>query len=213
VHNPTGTTIAPHIAFRMLQVAERCEFTIVEDDVFSDLQTDPTPRLATLDQLNRVLYVRSFSKTLSSSVRVGFIACRQDHVDALASIKMLSSITSSPFAERLIYLILVDGHYRKYLARLRARLDEARLKVVRMFESIGIELFVEPTDGMYLWARFPEVSNSLTVAERAAHEGIMLAPGTVFHPQMGTSPWMRFNIPVCADPSLKSPYLDTVWSI
>ena len=38
---------------------------------------------------------------------------------------MLTSITSSQFTERLIYLMLVDGHYRKYLARLQERLGEA----------------------------------------------------------------------------------------
>ena len=45
------------------------------------------------------------------------------------------------------------GHYRKYLSRLRERLGEARLNVVRAFARIGLELFVEPADGMFLWAR------------------------------------------------------------
>jgi DNA-binding transcriptional MocR family regulator len=43
----------------------------VEDDIFCDLQMKTTPRLATLDQLDRVIYARSFSKTLSGSLRVG----------------------------------------------------------------------------------------------------------------------------------------------
>ena len=80
--------MAPHIAFRVLQVAERCDFTIVEDDVFSDLQRALTPRLATLDQLNRVIYVRSFTKTLSGSLRVGFVASRPNLIESLADIKM-----------------------------------------------------------------------------------------------------------------------------
>jgi hypothetical protein len=59
----------------VLQAAERHSFMIVEDDIFCDLQMKTTPRLATLDQLGRVIYVRRFSKTLSGSLRVGFIAC------------------------------------------------------------------------------------------------------------------------------------------
>jgi DNA-binding transcriptional MocR family regulator len=203
MHNPTGSMMAPHIAFRVLQVAERCNFTIVEDDVFSDLQADPTPRLATLDQLNRVIYVRSFSKTLSGSLRVGFVACRPSLIESLADIKMLTSITSSEFTERLIYLVLVDGHYRKYLARLRTRLDEARFNVIRTFERIGVELFAEPADGMYVWARFPQIQDSLALAERAASEGFMLAPGAMFNPQLDLSPWMRFNVALCDDPRLQ----------
>jgi DNA-binding transcriptional MocR family regulator len=109
VQNPTGTTMTPHNAFRVLQVAERCDFTVVEDDVCSDLQRALTPRLATLDQLNRVIYVRSFTKTVSASMRVGFVASRPDLIDRLADIKILTSITSSELTERVIYQMLVDG--------------------------------------------------------------------------------------------------------
>ena len=108
VQNPTGTDMSPHVAFRVLQAAERHNFTVVEDDVFCDLQVKTTPRLATLGQLDHVIYARSFSKTLSGSLRVGFVACSQNIANELADIKMLSSITTSPFTERLIYLMLVD---------------------------------------------------------------------------------------------------------
>jgi DNA-binding transcriptional MocR family regulator len=199
MHNPTGTDMSPHVAFKVLQTAERHNFTVVEDDIFCDLQVKTTPRLATLDQLNRVIYARSFSKTLSGSLRVGFVACSQDIANQLADIKMLTSITSSQFTERLIYLMLVDGHYRKYLSRLHERLGEARLDVVRAFERIGLELFVEPADGMFVWARFPHIADSLALAEAAQRDGIMLAPGAVFRPHLERSPWMRFNVAVCED--------------
>src|ERR1700732_3077431 len=161
MQNPTGTDMSPHVAFKILQAAARHNFTVVEDDIFCDLQVKTTPRLATLDQLNRVIYVRSFSKTLSGSLRVGFVACTRDIANELADIKMLTIITTSQFTERLIYLMLVDGHYRKYLSRLHERLGAARLDVVRAFERIGLELFVEPADGMFVWARFPHVEDSL----------------------------------------------------
>ena len=199
MQNPTGTDMSPHVAFKVLQAAERHNFAIVEDDIFCDLQVKPTPRLATLDQLNRVIYARSFSKTLSGSLRVGFVACAQDIVDELADIKMLTSITSSQFTERLIYLMLVDGHYRKYLSRLHERLGEARLNVVRAFERIGLESFVEPTDGIFIWARLPNVDDSLALAEASQRDGVMLAPGAVFRPHLERSPWMRFNVAVCDD--------------
>jgi len=200
VQNPTGTTMTPHTAFRVLQVAERCNFTIVEDDVCSDLQRALTPRLATLDQLNRVIYVRSFTKTISASMRVGFVASRMDLIDRLADIKMLTSITSSELTERLIYQMLVDGHYRKHLARLWARLDEARHNVIRTFERIGVELFAEPADGLYVWVRFPGIEDSVALSDQAAREGIVLAPGQTFSPQLNQSPWMRFNVALSDNP-------------
>jgi DNA-binding transcriptional MocR family regulator len=200
MQNPTGTDMSPHVAFRVLQLAERHGFHVVEDDIFCDLQGKQTPRLATLDQLNRVIYARSFSKTLSGSLRVGFLACAQPLAGDLADVKMLTSVTSSQFTERLIYLMLVDGHYRKFLARLHERLGEARRNVIRAFEQIGIELMVEPNDGMFAWGRFPHIEDSLPLAQKAMRDGIMLAPGTVFRPHLERSAWMRFNLAVCDDP-------------
>jgi DNA-binding transcriptional MocR family regulator len=175
----------------------------VEDDIFCDLQVKATPRLATLDQLNRVIYARSFSKTLSGSLRVGFVACAQPIANELADIKMLTNITTSQFTERLIYLMLVDGHYRKYLARLHERLNAARINVVHAFEEIGLEIFTEPNSGMFIWARFPQVEDALPLAEAAARDGIMLAPGAVFRPHLERSPWMRFNVAVCEEPRVQ----------
>ena len=198
MQNPTGTDISPHVAFRVLQAAERHNFVIVEDDIFSDLQGRQTPRLATLDQLNRVIYARSFSKTLSGSLRVGFVACSRSLANQLADIKMLTTITTSQFTERLIYLMLVDGHYRKYLTRLQERLGEARINVARAFERIGFELFVEPSGGMFVWARVPDVEDSVALAE-ASERRIVLAPGVLFRPHLDRSAWMRFNVVVCDD--------------
>jgi DNA-binding transcriptional MocR family regulator len=66
-----------------------------------------------------------------------------------------------------------------------------------------LELFVEPADGMFLWARFPHVEDSLALAEASQRDGIMLAPGTVFRPHLERSPWMRFNVTVCDDPGVQ----------
>jgi len=200
MQNPTGTDMSPHIAFRVLQAAERQDFMIVEDDIFSDLQTNVTPRLATLDRLNRVLYARSFSKTMSGSLRVGFVACRPDLAGELADIKMLTSITSSQFNERLLYGLLLDGHYRKFLRRLRERLDDARSKVIHAFDRMGLQVFVEPSAGMFVWARFPDIDNALALAEATLPQGLMLAPGNVFRPHLEPTPWMRFNVAICEEP-------------
>jgi DNA-binding transcriptional MocR family regulator len=70
---------------------------------------------------------------------------------------------------------------------------------VRVFEEIGLELFAEPADGMFVWARFPHIDDALALAEAAQRDGMMLAPGTVFRPHLGRSAWMRFNVAVCDD--------------
>ena len=202
LQNPTGTSMSPHVAFRVLQAANRHDFRVVEDDIFSDLYTEATPRLAALDQLERVIYLRSFSKTLSGSLRVGFIACDPATAHDLADTKMVTCITTSQFSEQLVRHLLLEGHYRKFLVRLRERLDETRCNVIRSFEKIGLRTFCDPGAGMFLWARFDDVEDSLALAEDAMKQNLLLAPGTVFRPQLQPSPWMRFNIAVCDEPDV-----------
>lgn len=78
LHNPTGATLSAATAHRLLKLAEQSGLTIVEDDIFADLEPETAPRLAGLDGLERVIQIGSFSKTLSASVRCGFIAARRD---------------------------------------------------------------------------------------------------------------------------------------
>ncbi|MGH8728053.1 MAG: PLP-dependent aminotransferase family protein [Burkholderiales bacterium] len=201
-HNPTGSNLSSPVAFRVLQLAEKHGFTIIEDDAYGDLHAGSIHRLATLDQLQRVIYVGSFSKTLSSSLRVGFLACRENMACDLADIKVLSSITTSEFNERLVYLMLTEGHYHKYLDRVRARLAEIRPTTLRSLERCGVGLFCEPKEGIFLWARVPGHDDSIAIANLAAEAGIVLAPGSVFRPHLEPSPWLRLNVASCNHPKL-----------
>lgn len=209
VQNPTGTTIRPAIAFRVLQVAEKNDMTVVEDDVFADSYGGSAQRLASLDQLRRVIYIGSFSKTLSKSLRVGFLVCRREMAEDLADIKMLSCIGTSEFSERLVHEMLTEGHYRKYLERLRARLREVQATTLRKFEKSGLEIFCEPEGGLFVWARLPGTENAVDIANKAARCGIMLAPGSVFRPHLEASPWLRFNVAFCDNAKLYR-FLDSV---
>lgn len=143
-----------------MQLAEKYDFIVVENDIYADLDPESRPSLASLDQLHRVIYIGSFSKTISPNIRVGFLAANPELFEELARLKMISGLTSSEFTERLAYGALIDGRWRKHLKTLRERLAQGRqLLSVRLLE-LGFELFTEPKAGMFLWARHPAVQNA-----------------------------------------------------
>jgi DNA-binding transcriptional MocR family regulator len=72
-------------------------------------------------------------------------------------------------------------------------------RVRRAFERIGLELFAEPAAGVFVWERFPHIDDSLALAEASERAGITLTGGTVFHPHLERSRWLRFNVAVCED--------------
>ena len=202
LQNPTGSDTSPAVAHRLLEAARELDLTLIEDDTYADLDPSPGPRLATLDQLERVIYVRSFSKTLSGSIRVGFIAASKDRINSLANVKVLSAISTSPFAEKLVYRLLIDGHYARHLKRVRARIAEARAAALQLLRGAGMNIFIEPRGANFLWARFPSVDDAKRLADRARAQGVILGIGDVFRPNLEPSAWMRFNVTLCGDPRL-----------
>ncbi|HQT26612.1 MAG TPA: PLP-dependent aminotransferase family protein, partial [Burkholderiales bacterium] len=199
LHNPTGASISQAVAYRMLQLAEKYDLMLVEDDIYGDFHPSNVTRLATLDQLNRVIYVGSYSKTVSASLRVGFFACSPDLAANLCDVKLLTGLTTSEISERLMYQLLTEGHYRKHMDKLRAKLLSSRQNVISSLESLGFTVHCEPEGGMFVWARLAEDCNSAEIAGLAAKKGIMLAPGNMFRPHQESSPWFRFNVAHCGD--------------
>ncbi len=192
LHNPTGSSISQAVAHRILQLAEKYDMMVVEDDIYGDFHPGNPTRLATLDQLKRVIYVSSFSKSVSAGLRVGYLACQKELATQLCDVKLLTSLTTSEINERLIYQLLAEGHYRKHMDKLRTRLQGARQKTITRLEALGYTVHAEPEGGMFLWAR-PQTQDSAPLARLAAQQGIMLSPGYMFRPHQETSPWLRFN--------------------
>ncbi|HED34822.1 MAG TPA: PLP-dependent aminotransferase family protein [Gammaproteobacteria bacterium] len=197
LHNPTGASISLAVAHRVLQLAERADMMIVEDDVFGDFHPHSISRLATLDQLQRVIYISSFSKTISASMRVGFIAASADITQQLTDLKLLSGITTSEVNERMVHQMLVSGQYRKYLGKLHKRLQQCREQALDNFDQMGLTPYTEPQGGLFVWLELPEHVDIIEMSSCATEQGITLAPGNLFRPHQAPSQWMRFNVASC----------------
>jgi DNA-binding transcriptional MocR family regulator len=204
LHNPSSTSLSAAKAFQVLKIAELHDFTIVEDDIYCDLHpgsaVQPATRIAALDQLNRVIYLGGFSKSLAANLRVGFIAASHDMAKHLSDRKMLTTLTTSEIGERVVYKILSEGHYRKHTDRLRSKLGGVRDKTVRQLERIGLRVDAHPAAGMFVWADTGCDTNVL--AERAMQEGYLLAPGSLFSPDQLPSTRMRLNVATMGDPGV-----------
>lgn len=203
LHNPTGATLSPQAAHRILTIAAAQDMLIVEDDIFADLEPDLSPRLASLDGLSRVIRIGSFSKTLSASIRCGYIAAQPDLIEALVDLQVATSFGGpSPLAAELIHRVLIDGSYRKHLDALHRRLARARRDVSERLAPLGIVPALVPRGGFYLWCRLPEGADAATVARTALEQDIVLAPGNVFSPSQSAQQMMRFNVAQMAEPRI-----------
>lgn len=194
LHNPTGTSLSPHNAFQLLQLAYAHDMNIVEDDVYGDFCSAPDHRLVTLDGLRKVIYISSFSKSLSANLRVGYIAAPPDLIARLADLKLLTSVSVPSFCERFISAILLDGSYDRHLLAVRRNLQTAQAVAQASFKRWGWELFHPVKEGMFIWVRHPRLASLEALVNAAFERDILLAPGVLFSADGQPVPWLRINV-------------------
>lgn len=200
-HNPTGGSLSPAVAFELLQLSERWGFYIVEDDVFADLLSPSLPRLAAFGQRERVLYAGSFSKTLSASLRSGYIAGHPSIIRNLTNIKMLTTVATSAYVEQLILELILSGQYLKHLRRLRTRIEDATRVCLASFADIGVAVDAPKVPGFYLWVQLASIADEANFCRAAAEQNIFIAPAQVFNAdrKKAIPPGMRVNVAYGAD--------------
>jgi DNA-binding transcriptional MocR family regulator len=198
IHNPTGAVLSSEVAHRVLALAGQAGLTIV-DDIFADFETGPAPRLAALGGLDRVVHIGSFSKTLSASVRCGFIAGPRDWIESLADLKLATAFGGPALSAELVLALLQDGSYRRHMDGLRRRLSRAMAETAGRLAAIGVTPWLEPQAGMFLWCRLPEGIDAADIARRTLAQDIVLAPGNAFSLSGTAGRFLRFNVAQCDD--------------
>jgi DNA-binding transcriptional MocR family regulator len=159
-----------------------------------------SPRLAILDGLNRVIRIGSFSKTLSASVRCGYIAARADWIEGLVDLQVATSFGGpGPVATELIASVLAGGSYRKHMDEVRQRLTRARKETIDRLTPLGLVPWIIPRGGFYLWCRLPDGHDSAAIARRCLEEKVILAPGNVFSVSQSATSFLRFNVTQSGD--------------
>ena len=199
IHNPTGASLSPVLAHRLLKLIDGSDMVVVEDDIYAEFELTPAARLSVFDGLERVIQIGSFSKTLSASVRVGYVAAKPEWVDGLVDLKIATSFSGGRLAQELVWHALTDSAYRKHLDAMRVRLAQAMQTVLPKLAAVGITPVFMPLAGMFLWCRLPAGFDAAQVAQACLQQGVVLAPGNAFSLSQQAADCVRFNVAQCWD--------------
>ena len=196
LHNPTGYSLSPGAAHQVLQLAQRHDFHIVEDDTYSHIAPDHATRLTALDGLRRTIYVNGFAKILAPNWRIGYLAAPPDLVERMLDTKLLSTLTTPSILEKTLALCIDQGQLRRHAERMRLRLAQARARSVQLALDAGLSFAAEPA-GMFGWVETGVDTDML--AQRMLDEGYLIAPGALFHATRQPCTLMRINFTTTQD--------------
>ncbi|XP_007238465.3 kynurenine/alpha-aminoadipate aminotransferase, mitochondrial isoform X1 [Astyanax mexicanus] len=187
--NPTGASMTLERKQKVYELARKYDFLIIEDDPYYFLQFQKpwAPTFLSLDVDGRVIRTDSFSKILSSGLRIGFVTGPKPLVDRVVLHIQASTMHTSTFTQLMVSQLLhawgqegflkhIDGVVEFYKAQRNAMLSSADkwLKDVADWHA--------PAAGMFLWIKLKGIKDTQQlIMEKALEKEVLLVPGGVFN--------------------------------
>ena len=173
---------------------------VIEDDIYGDLHFGaqrPWP-IKSFDTAGNVMLCSSFSKSLSPSLRIGFVAAGR-HRSAIALQKTITSGGTNPITQHVLAEYLESGAYERHLRSLRRtyerQIESMRAAVGRYFPTAT--RMTHPQAGCVLWLELPEEIDATLMYERAIADNLAYVPGELFSPSGMYRNCLRLN---CGNP-------------
>ncbi|MCW9705571.1 PLP-dependent aminotransferase family protein [Fodinibius salsisoli] len=175
--HPTTVTLPPHRRIRLLELAAKYKFAIIEDDYDYSFHYASAPVLpmASLDQHGNVIYIGTLSKTLVPSIRIGFIVAPQNLTEAVSHLRRSVDWQGDSMKERAVARLYDNGTMERHIKKM-VRLYRKRRDHFCGFlqEKVGDRvLFKKPDGGMSVWATFKNTDLAI-VEKNARHKGLKI---------------------------------------
>ncbi len=194
--NPTGITYTLERRREVLALAEAAGVPILEDDPYGALrfEGDHLPTLLSLDLARlgvntptetsgNVIYMSSFSKTLSPGLRIAWAVCPPEIAQQFVMAKQGSDLHTSALAQTIALEFLQRGWLPPQVQRIRATYLERRNAMVEALEEhFPPEVrFTRPQGGLFLWVTLPKGMDAVPLLQEAVQQKVAFVPGGPFH--------------------------------
>jgi DNA-binding transcriptional MocR family regulator len=194
--NPLGSLMPDDHKQELVELLEVYDIPLIEDDIYGELHFDQTrPRVArAYDRGGRVLLCSSFSKDISPSFRLGWVAPGR-YFDQVRRKKMALNLGTAPLPQMAVAAFMTSGGYDLHLRRLRREYElRTRLmaQAVLKYFPPGTRV-TSPRGGYVLWVQLPQGVDSLALYDPALAMGISIAPGYMFSTTPKYRSYVRLN--------------------
>ena len=185
--NPTGYSYSLEKKKRLLNLAEKYDFYILEDDYLSELifnEDISHNSFKSLDLNNRVIYVKSFSKIFLPGIRIGYVITPRKFREIIQNSKINTDISTSSLMQRTLALYIENGLWREYMVSLIREYEkryffmEKYIKE-RLFNKVD---FISPGGGLNFFIKIKDNINmdSKELFLKCRKKGVIITPGVMF---------------------------------
>lgn len=186
--NPCGATISRQRRLRLLELAVKHQFLIVEDDPYGELRfagetVPPIAALAEGEARQWAVYLSTMSKTMAPALRIGWLVAPAEIRRRCVSAKAGDDMASSAWIQEVVAQYLVDGRYAQHVPRIRAAYGKRCDAMAQSLEQsmAGRIVFNKPEGGMFFWVRLHGDIDASRLLPYAIEHGVVYVPGKVFY--------------------------------
>ncbi|MCK5895705.1 MAG: PLP-dependent aminotransferase family protein [Cocleimonas sp.] len=194
--NPLGSCIPDDRKERLANMLEKANIALIEDDINAELTygTHRPRAIKSYDKTGNVLLCSSLSKTLSPSLRVGWVVAGR-WVEKVQHLKMCNSGANASITTLAATRYLETGTFDRHLRQMRLHYKRQRdyfLQLAARHFPDDIRM-TNPQGGYILWIRLPKGVEGMALYERALEENIVISPGTLFSVNHQYNQFIRIN--------------------
>jgi 2-aminoadipate transaminase len=210
--NPAGVTLSRERRERLVTLARQYGVPILEDDPYGELRFEGEniePLVVISARQNGqqsgyfegdVIYMSTFSKTLSPGLRLGWLVAPVEVIKKLVQAKQGADLHTSSFDQMMAYEVMANGfldqHVLKIRETYRQRRDAMLAALDRHFPD-GVT-WTHPQGGLFLWVRLPDGVDCADVLSEAIEQKVAFVPGTAFYADGRGRDALRLTFATCS---------------
>ncbi len=180
--NPSGITISLEKRKKILELAEKYDFLIYEDNPYGELRFsgEEVPTFKSMDKDGRVIYFGSFSKILAPGMRLGFTSAPKPLLERMIICKQTEDVHTNVLSQMIAYEFVTRYSIDEHIAKLSAAYGKkCKLMMDCMDKYFPASVkHTCPEGGLFLFCTMPQGFDSKELMKRALDRNVAFVPGT-----------------------------------
>lgn len=195
--NPTGRTWSTERRRKLMDVVNRYEIPVIEDNPYGELRFEGKipPSLKSMDSRGLVIFLGTFSKTFCPGLRIGWVAADKEVLEKYVLVKQGADLHTSSISQRKVVKFMdaydLDGRIERIKSVYKRRRD-------KMIETMKKEFPKDvryncPEGGLFMWVELPSHMNAREFLNESIKNSVAFVPGGSFFPNGGRENTLRLN--------------------
>lgn len=195
--NPTGINWSDDKKEKIVRLAEKYDFYIIEDDCFSDFYyTKRVSTLKSFDKLGneRVIYIKTYSKVMMPDLGLAMMILPPVLVQRALYVKYTIDHSTSGLRQKVLEYLIVEGHLDRYLHLLKKEIKKKYREIIKILSEIDeLTILKKIRGGFFIWIKLPQYINNNELCKECQNNGVNILPGDLFYLEENNSNEIRIS--------------------